>query len=99
MKHGMELTMKASSMKHGWRQTINNIVHHYQTPFDVALILEQVSNHNNLLREKMNRNMVVSKLSAIANEHVPNEMKDKNADKDCKIEKDERWTKPKSTCQ
>ena len=46
--------IKESSMKHGWYQTINNTVHYYQKLFNIALILEQVSNYNNLLREQLN---------------------------------------------
>ena len=94
MKCGTELMTKGSSMKNGLHQKINNVVHCYQTPLDVAVILEQVSNCNDLLREQMNRNMLVSKSCATANEHAPKEAKDKNTDKDCKIEKDERWIKP-----
>ena len=41
---------KASRMKHGWCQTTNNTVCCYQSPFNIALILEQVSNYNSLLR-------------------------------------------------
>ena len=33
---------KSSSMKHGWCQTIDKIVHYYQTPFNITLILEQL---------------------------------------------------------
>ena len=39
-------------MKHGWHQTVNNAVCYYQTPINVALILEQESNYNNILREQ-----------------------------------------------
>ena len=31
-----------NNMNHGWHQTVNNAVHYYQTPFNIALILEQV---------------------------------------------------------
>ena len=54
MENSVELTTKESSMKHGWYQTINNTVHYYQKLFNIALILEQVSNYNNLLREQLN---------------------------------------------
>ena len=51
MENSAETITKASSMKYGWHQTINNIVCYCQSPYDIALILEQVSNHNILLRE------------------------------------------------
>ena len=42
---------KVSSMKNGWCQTIDNTVCCYQTPFNSALLLQQESNYNILLRE------------------------------------------------
>ena len=39
--------------------------------------------------------MSVSNLRTIKNEHKPKEVKDKKIDKHCKVEKDERWIKPK----
>ena len=30
-----------NSMKYGWYQGVSNTVHYYQTPFNIALILEQ----------------------------------------------------------
>ena len=83
---------KESSMKHGWCQTINNAVYYYQTLFSIALILEQVSNYNNLLREQMNmekdtcmkqknaisdENSFVLKLCATANECTPGGFEEK----------------------
>ena len=50
LKHDTELIKKASSIKHGWHQTINDTVNFYQTPFDISVILEYYSNYNNLLR-------------------------------------------------
>ena len=41
-------------MKHRWCKTINNIVCYYQTPFNIAVIIEQMSNYNNVLREQEN---------------------------------------------
>ena len=38
MENNMEPIIKASSMKHGWCQTINNATCYYQTPFIIALI-------------------------------------------------------------
>ena len=40
----------SNSMKCWWNQTLNNTVCYYQTPFNVAVILEQMSNYNNTLR-------------------------------------------------
>ena len=44
VENSMAPTIRESTMKHGWHKTFNNTVHYYQTPFDIALILEQVSN-------------------------------------------------------
>ena len=41
-------------MNHGWYETINNAVCYYQTPFNVAVIIEQISNYNKILREQAN---------------------------------------------
>ena len=41
-------------MKHRWCQTVNKTVYYYQTPFNVALILEKVSNYNDVLIEQVN---------------------------------------------
>ena len=71
MKCGTDIITKASSMKNGQHQTINNTVHHCQTPFKIAVILEQLSNFNNSLREKINRNMFVLNSCATAKEHTP----------------------------
>ena len=69
-------------MKCGWGQTISNTVCYYQTPYNIALILEQVSNYKFLLREQIemdkdahakqnnmisDENSVASKLCATAN--------------------------------
>ena len=45
----MEMTTKSSTMKYGWCQMINNTVHHYQIPYNIALIIEQLSTHNSML--------------------------------------------------
>ena len=42
-----------STLKHGWHKTLNNTVCCYQTPFDIALILEQVSQCNMILTEQI----------------------------------------------
>ena len=54
MENNMSSITKSISMKHGWNQRINHIVCCCQTPFNIALILEQALNDNNLLREQMN---------------------------------------------
>ena len=83
---------KASRMKHGWCQTINNTVHFYQKPFIIALFLELVSSYNIFFREKIskeksshamqnnmiiNKNVFVSKFCATANECAPHELDEK----------------------
>ena len=87
MENSVAPTTKESSMKYGWYETINNAVLYYQTTFNIALILEQVMNYNNLSREQMNIEKVtcmkqnnvisdeksfVSKLCVIAKERTPN---------------------------
>ena len=41
-------------MKYGWHQTVNNVACCYQTPFNIAIILEQKLNYSNVLREQVN---------------------------------------------
>ena len=53
MENNAEKITKANSAKHVWCQTINNAVHHYQTLLNIALIIEQVSNHEHALRDKV----------------------------------------------
>ena len=53
MENSMATMTNASIMKYGCHHIINNAVHYYQTPYDIALILEQVSNYNILLREQI----------------------------------------------
>ena len=43
-----------NSMKYRWYNAVNNIAYYYQTPFDIALVLEQVATHKNVLREQAN---------------------------------------------
>ena len=38
-------------MKCGWCDTIKNALFHHRTPFNVAVIIEQLSNCNNMLRK------------------------------------------------
>ena len=51
MENSAAPIIKESSMNYGQNQTINNAVHYYKMSFNIALILEQVSNYDNLLRE------------------------------------------------
>ena len=69
-------------------------VYYYQTTFDNALILEQVSNYNSILREQVKmeksehriqnniiseENIIRSGMSATAKEHAPNVSDEKNS--------------------
>ena len=98
-------------MQHGWHQMINYTVCYYQTPHNIALILEQVSNYNNLMRDQMNvekvthiiqnnmisgENIFASKLCATANECVPNEFDKKNKYNDIKVTTYNNWIRPKN---
>ena len=47
------MTLKASNMKYGRHQMINNTVCYYQTPCNTALIVKQLSNYDNMLREQI----------------------------------------------
>ena len=53
MENSMATMTNASIMKYGWWQILNNTAHCYQTPYNIALILEQVSSYNMLLREQI----------------------------------------------
>ena len=50
--------IRESRMKCEWHQKINDAVHCNQTPFNIALILEQTSNYNIVSREKMSMEKV-----------------------------------------
>ena len=93
MENNTARITKSSSMKHEWFPTINNTVYYYQTPFNVALILEQPSNYNVVLREKMEMkkstfmkqnnvfsdvNSLVSKLCTTSNKHSPKGLEEKS---------------------
>ena len=92
-------------MKFRWHQTINNVVCCYQTPFNIALILEQVSNYNNVLREQVyiqeiacrrKNNMINEehilkpRMNATSDKHAPNGLEDKNIENDSKVAKDDK---------
>ena len=113
MKNSMATITNATIMKHGWYQIINKTVHYYQTAYDIALILEQVSNYNILLREQIekekdvlakqdnminDKNMHSSKLCASAKEHTPKRLDEKSKENDSNIKYD-AWIKPKSAYQ
>ena len=82
----------------------------YQTLVNVALILEQVSNYDDVLREqasiKKSANMIQSNMiseekivrpivSMIAKEHMPNGRNDKNANNKSQDVNENEWCKPK----
>ena len=53
LKEKVNMAIGESTMKHGWCKTVKNAACCYQTPFDVALILEQVSKHNVMTIEQI----------------------------------------------
>ena len=53
MEHVMSTMLKASNMAYGWHQIINNTAHCYDTPYNIELIVEQLSKHNMLLRDQI----------------------------------------------
>ena len=46
-----EKRTRTNWMKYWWCETVNNTECYHQTPFNIALILEQVSSYNNAMRE------------------------------------------------
>ena len=83
----------ANIMKNGWCQTVNNLMLYYKTPFDIALILEQVSNYNSILIKKVNmekaarriqnnifreENSIRPRINATSKEHKQNGLDDRN---------------------
>ena len=89
---------------------INNAVHYYQTPCNIASIVEQLSNYNSVLREEIeteedvfirqqckisDENSHESKLSASATEHIRKRMEDKREENDNKIINN-AWIKSKT---
>ena len=80
-------------MKYGSHQKANSVECYYQTLFNIALILEQVQNYNNVLREQESveksshriqnnmireENIIRSRMSATAKECMLNVSYDKN---------------------
>ena len=53
-------TIKESTLTCGWSKKFNHAVCHCQAPFDIVVILEQVSNCSILLREQMSMEHVAS---------------------------------------
>ena len=109
MEHSTSTTPKASNMNYGWYQILNNTAHHYQTPYNVALIVEQLSNYNVLLRvqKKMEKDVFTkqnnlisdesrhaSKLCTSATEHMPKRVDRKSYGNDSKVNFN-AWIKPK----
>ena len=87
-------------MKHGWCETINDTVLCHRTPFNVAVILDQLSSFNNMLREMIREEKTFDlRLSATAKEHVPNGLDNKNVNNDGKAieeKKEENFIFPKN---
>ena len=109
MENNTEPITKANNMKCGQFQAINNTVCYHQMSFNIALILEQVSN-NNLLRQQVSMekascrgqnnmnskdNIFKSRMFARENEHMPKGLDDKNMDKDRKVTNNCMWNQPK----
>ena len=97
-------------MKHGWHHAINKTVRYYQTPFNLALILKEVSTYNNFLRDQVSmeiaahrrqnnmireENIFKSRMSTTANEHTPNGLDDNNINKDIKFTNEDKQIQPK----
>ena len=88
-ERSVAMTTKEINMKHGWHQMVKNMVHYYQTPYDIALIVEQLSNYNSMLRGQIemeeddtqqnyassNVNRYESKLRVSASEYFPKSVK------------------------
>ena len=53
MDRSTAMAIKASNMKYGWCQMIKNTLHYYQTPYNIALIVDQLSSYNSMLRDKI----------------------------------------------
>ena len=83
-------------MKYGHCQTVNNAVCYYQTSCTIAVIVEQLSNYNSMLQEKIEMeeceihhkrkssevNNHESKLSAFATACTPTMIKEKHEEDD-----------------
>ena len=110
MEHRTSPTSKSSNMKHGCFQIVNDAAHFFQTPYNIAVMLEQSSNYNTLLREKITiekgcvkQNTLINdgircktKLCASASEHMPKMQHDKSNGDDSKD--DNAWINPKKVC-
>ena len=101
---------RANSMKHGWHRTFNNVVCCYQIPFNIALILEQVSNYNNVIRDQSSvkksvhrtQNNVISdndifrtSMRATEKQYVPNDLDGDNLNNERKLMKEDKCVKLK----
>ena len=98
-------------MKYGWYETINNTVHYYQTYFNIAVIIDQISDYNYLLREQANMDkaacimqnnnsseekMHESRMSASAKEYAPYVSYDTNLNNESKDMNEDQWVQPKN---
>ena len=101
MEHRTSLTSKARNMKCGWYQIVNDTAHYLQMPYNIVVIVEQLSNYNMLLREKiaiekdgfMKQSALIndeirqkSNLFASATEHAPKIQYDKSDGDDSKVD-------------
>ena len=84
-------------MKYGWYETINDAAVCHETPFNVAVIVDQPSSYGNVLREKNNEGKMFDvRLSATAQEHMPRDNTKVNNDSEAIEEKKkENWIVPK----
>ena len=98
-------------MKHGRCETIHNTVFYHQTPFNIAVIIEQLSNYDKILREQANMEKAVcsmkintmseekmckSRMRATAKEHEPEVSYDANANKERTEMNEAKWVKPRN---
>ena len=84
-------------MKHGWHGTINDAVFHHGTPFNVAVIRDQLSSYNNMLRGMTSEGKMFDvRLSATSQEHTPRDKSKVNENgKAIEENKEENWIAPK----
>ena len=110
MEHRTSPTSKASNMKYGWHQIVNDTVHYFQMPYNIAVIVEQLSNYNMMVREQIaiekdgfkKQNTLISdeiryksKLCTAASECTPKMQYDKSDGDDSKD--NSAWINPKKS--
>ena len=71
-------------MNYGWHEVCDGLVHCHQSSFDASILLAQLSEHNNILKNQLReigvndgRKTLHSSVRAIAKEYVANNKKDK----------------------